>query len=124
MIFGQIADGRRPTISASVHSSIKAAGEAFDLWIDTGFDGHLLLPNSDIQRLGLDELGLGNVILADGLTVELVSYYGMVQWFGEWLALQVIASDNGSRLLGTALLADCEVTLNFSTGTVEITKVG
>ena len=62
--------------------------------------------------------------MADGSEVELVSYVAYLQWFGQWQALQVIASDEGAALFGTALLDDCEVRMNFGSGSFTIEKTG
>lgn len=73
-------------------------------WIDTAFDGHLVMALELIKELELDSLVETEAILADGSKVTLETFVCYVDWFGERLPLQVIANDGRFPLLGTGLL--------------------
>lgn len=75
-------------------------------WVDTAFDGHLVFPESLILHLGLQRLSKTEATLADGGVVVLQSYFCYMNWFGTMVPLQVVASDSGMPLMGTALLTD------------------
>ena len=51
--------------------------------VDTGFNGYLVLSHERIAALGLLVGFGGRAVLADGSKVELVTYSGLVEWFGE-----------------------------------------
>ncbi len=74
------------------------------VWIDTAFDGHLVLPFELIKELELDSLAQTDAILADGSRVILETYFCYVEWFGEQVPLQVIANEGRFPLIGTEML--------------------
>lgn len=82
-------------------------------WVDTAFDGHLVLPASEIQRLGLRSLAQTEAVLADGSIIVLESYYCVVQWFGTTKAIQAIENDGQTPLIGTELLGDRDLRINY-----------
>lgn len=73
-------------------------------WIDTAFDGHLVLPTELINSLNLESLAETDAILADGSQVTLETYLCYLDWFGKRIPMQVIANDGKFPLLGTGLL--------------------
>ena len=73
-------------------------------WIDTAFDGHLVFPHELIETLNLESLVETEAILADGSKVTLETFVCFVDWFGRRLPLQVIANEGQFPLLGTGLL--------------------
>ncbi len=75
-------------------------------WIDTAFDGHLVLPSGLIKELELESLAQAEGILADGSHVTLETYFCFVEWFDKRVPLQVIANDGRFPLLGTEMLLD------------------
>ena len=46
----------RALVEVNIASHAKANRESIDAWIDTAFDGHLVMPKSEIERLGLGVL--------------------------------------------------------------------
>lgn len=73
-------------------------------WVDTTFDGHLVFPISLIEELKLESLADTEAILADGTKIILETFLCYLDWFGEVIALQVIANKGKFPLLGTGLL--------------------
>lgn len=74
------------------------------VWIDTAFDGHLVLPTTIVQQLELESLIETEAILADGRTVTLQTYVCYLDWLDECIPLQVICNDGSYPLLCTELL--------------------
>ncbi len=86
-----------------------------EVWIDTGFTGDLVLPQSTIDTLALSHSGSVDAILADGSEIELKTYTCFVNWFGEERRLEVVANDGDYPLLGVGLLLGLELRANYDT---------
>lgn len=91
--------------------------------VDTGFLGALALPEAELERLGLRVFGQTEATLADGSSCTTLVYEARVAW-GEGV-LRVAALAMGDRpLLGTALLEECHLGIDFTEGgTVQITPL-
>lgn len=62
--------------------------------VDTGFNGHLTLPSSEIiVALGLSLVGKRRAWLADGSEVELEAYAATIQWHGHVRPIVVSLAD-------------------------------
>ena len=89
-------------------------------WIDTGFNGDLVLPQQRIDDLALPQSGTVMGILADGSEIALDQYLCWVDWFGEQFDLEVIANEGEYPLLGVGLLAGHDLHINYRSGEVSI----
>ncbi len=89
-------------------------------WIDTAFDGHLVLSLGRIQELKLHSLAETEAILADGSRVTLETFLCYVDWFGNRQPLQVIANEGRYPLLGTGLLDQRVLHVDYQKKTVAI----
>jgi clan AA aspartic protease len=83
-------------------------------WIDTAFDGHLVFSRQLIEELELESLVETDAVLADGRRVTLETFVCYVEWFGSLIPLQVISSDGQFPLLGTGLLEDRVLHIDYS----------
>ena len=103
-MMGFVDEGGRALLDVRISNKLK--GEFFSVrtWIDTAFDGHLVLSLGLIKELELESLVETEAILADGSRVCLDTFFCYVDWFGEILPLQVIANEGRFPLLGTSLL--------------------
>lgn len=83
--------------------------------IDTGFTGELTLPPAAIASLGLPYSHSDVVRLADNSAVKVPVYIATLLWNGQIREVSVLAT--GRRpLLGTALLNDQELRVQFREG--------
>jgi clan AA aspartic protease len=83
--------------------------------IDTGFTGHLCLPPEAVSLMRLPFLHDLPANLADNSEVLLAIHAATVLWDGEEQEIRVIAT--GRRpLIGTALLDDQELVIQFTEG--------
>jgi clan AA aspartic protease len=83
--------------------------------IDTGFTGHLCLPSEAVSLMGLPFMHDLPANLADNSEVLLPVHEAIILWDGEEREILVIAT--GRRpLLGTALLYDRELVIQFTEG--------
>lgn len=80
--------------------------------IDTGFDGDIALPVSEIHALGLPPAGYVEAVLGDGSEVELTMYAATLRWNNEHRQAQVLETA-GAALVGTKLLQSFELQIHF-----------
>jgi clan AA aspartic protease len=118
---GFVDDHMRALLRVPVSASRE--GERTDLvvWIDTAFNGGLAIPRKQVAELGLSMQSSAEAILADGRSVELEMFACCLDWFGNTYETQVAASDGEYPLLGTMLLADRRLDINYAAKTVELT---
>jgi clan AA aspartic protease len=92
----------------------------FDTWIDTGFNGDLVLPGDLITRLGLP-IGVSNrAVLADGSEIAIDAYLGQMDWFGTRRSVEVIANDGRFPLLGVGLLVGRVLRIDYAALTLSL----
>jgi clan AA aspartic protease len=82
-------------------------------WIDTAFNGELVIPRQMIQDANLVQSGAIEARLADGKTVLLESFTCLVDWFGETRTVEVIANEGEYSLLGIGLLLQRKLTIDY-----------
>jgi clan AA aspartic protease len=117
---GHVDPSRRALVEVSIGNSPTEHTTTVEVWIDTGFDGHLVLPRSLIERVALEFLTPSPAILADGNKVELDMFYCYLRWFDQILPVTVVANDGHAALLGTELLKDCRLFIDYPNQSVEI----
>ncbi len=84
------------------------------MWIDTAFNGHFVFPQQLIEQLGLTQFAATDAVLADGSYVTLESYVCYIDWFGSIVPAQVIANDGKLPLLGTELLSNRNLHIDYA----------
>jgi clan AA aspartic protease len=92
--------------SGSIHASIV-------VWIDTGFTGDLVVPQSMIDQLTLPLTGTVSAVLADGSRTVLKTYECLIDWFGELKRLEVVANEGAHPLLGVGLLRERDLRVDY-----------
>jgi clan AA aspartic protease len=115
---GIVDRSMRALLEVSVAASRDGQKQVLTAWIDTAFNGGLVIPRQDIERLGLKQASTTQAILADGQQVDLETYTCHVEWFGDVYRTQAIANDGEFPLLGTLLLADRKLTIDYRAKTV------
>ena len=90
-------------------------------WIDTAFNGGLVMPRKQINELGLKKESSAEAVLADGSLVELETFACFFEWFGETYETQVVANDGDFPLLGTMLLDRHRLNIDYEARLVELT---
>ena len=88
------------------------------VWIDTAFNGELVLPRGMIKSMGFEQSAGIRARLADGNEVTLESYSCMLSWFGERKAVEVVANDGEIPLLGVGLLLGHRLVVDYTKLTV------
>ena len=107
-------------MTIAIRASNTATPQEILTWIDTGFNGDLLLPRQQIDNLRLSQSGTVKAILADGSGVVLNTYSCEIDWFARRRYLEVVANDGGYPLLGVGLLLDHDLHISYQSGEVTI----
>lgn len=90
--------------------------------IDTGFDGSLCVPVEVAVQLGLDLVGFQTVEYADGRQSRELVFLGSVILGDQEKQLEISLTEAQEALIGTALLADYTLEINFSQKSVLLRK--
>jgi clan AA aspartic protease len=101
---GSVDDRGRALIQVQIRNQPGGNAATITLWIDTAFDGYVVFPQLMIDQLKLASLNTTEAILADGSKVTLPTFSRYIDWFGTTIPLEVVANDGYHPLLGTALL--------------------
>lgn len=101
-----------PEIALSVASvAVPTYARTIEFLLDTGFTGHLTLPLSTIEELGLPYLRSRPAELADGSTEDFAVYAALADWYGQTKLVPVFESES-QPLLGMAMLWGSRVTID------------
>jgi clan AA aspartic protease len=98
-------------------------GTKVEFLIDTGFDGHLCLPRSAMDELNLQAV-TSTFIYGIGNHTEILEVGKVdVIWCNKKLPnIEFLINEGEDFLLGTALLEDKELYINYKTNEVLITQ--
>jgi clan AA aspartic protease len=97
-------------------------GSQIECALDTGFNGFLLLPRKFIENNLLSFVGNESVIMVEQNTTEVEVAAGEIIWLGEKLAVRILVSENNECLIGTKMLVDSKLEIDYKDLTVKITK--
>jgi predicted aspartyl protease len=103
---GTVDEFGRAVIGLSVHAALNVPPAEVIAWVDTAFNGELVMPRSMIDTAGFPQSAGILARLADGNVVTLESFTCILDWFGEHRVVEVIANDGELPLLGIGLLLD------------------
>ncbi|MFM7164751.1 MAG: clan AA aspartic protease [Planctomycetaceae bacterium] len=119
-MMGSIDESGRALLDVQISRKLNSEGIAVTTWIDTAFDGQLVLPLQLIKELELDSLAQTEAILADGSKVTLEVFFCYIDWFGERRPIQIIANDGRYPLLGTELLENRILHIDYRMRTLSL----
>ncbi len=112
-MIGRVNTSGAALVEIELRPSVDMPGRLITAWIDTGFTGELVLPQSVIADLSLTLTGTVSAVLADGSQVVLATYECFVIWFGSPKRLEVVANEGTHPLLGVGLLLDCQLMIDY-----------
>jgi clan AA aspartic protease len=119
-VTGRVDDQGRALLVVSVRHPAGGPETTFEAWVDTGFNGDLVLPRGQVATLGLP-VGFGShAVLANGSQIELETYAAQVDWFGELKGIEVIANDGEFPLLGVGLLRGHALHIDYARQTLTL----
>ena len=118
MIQGVVSPNGVPTIQVQV------ANQEWTATVDTGFNGDLELPEALRTSLNIrDTFGLVKFALAGGQTIEEYVYIVDFPFDGRLVEAAVTFVSDNQILIGTRLLQDYWLQINFVTRTVALERV-
>lgn len=104
----------RALLTVPILTEPDAAVSSIEVWIDTGFTGELVMPRSQIDRLGLKPGLMVRAVLADGRNSRLKSFVAWIDWFDERLEVEVVAGEGQTTLLGVGLMLGRRLVVDYS----------
>jgi len=110
---GIVDSDHRALLEVFVGDTVNGEKSSISVWVDTAFNGGLVLPRQEIERLGLKEYSSTLAILADGQEVELPTYTCYLDWFGKEYRTQVVVNEGANPLLGTMLLNGHDLAISY-----------
>lgn len=90
--------------------------------VDTGFSGYVCLPMEIAKDLGLVLSGDEKFELANGQWVTQVTFQGYVIFLGKRQDVEIIVGDSPMPQIGLSLLADCRISIDFTSNKVRLTR--
>jgi clan AA aspartic protease len=91
--------------------------------IDMGFSDELSLPTDIAVGLGLELVDRQRVVLADGSMRTELEFSCRVQFLDEEREVNVYLTELDEALIGTALLRDCRLTIDFKKERVSLKRL-
>jgi clan AA aspartic protease len=91
-----------------------------DAFVDTGFDGWICLPTSIAIQLGLELRSVQEMELADGTVKDQLIFAGEVIFGDKQEEVEIILTDSEDAFVGTGLLLDSILTIDFVDQILEI----
>lgn len=117
---GNVDTGGRSLLRVTLRPNPDKEESTIDVWVDTGFTGDLVLPQSVIESLGLTKSGSVDALLADGSQTVLNTFTCLIEWFGVQRTLEVIANEGVYPLLGVGLLLGLELRIDYRNFTLSL----
>jgi clan AA aspartic protease len=118
---GIVDESGRALLRLRVKHPTEASETELDVWVDTGFTGELVVPRRHIAFLNLPLGPAVKAALADGSEIRLDTYTCMIEWFGTWKRIEIVASGGQFPLLGVGLLLDRELRVDYRARTLGVT---
>jgi clan AA aspartic protease len=111
---GVVDDSLRALLDITISATRGGHQHNLQVWVDTAFNGGLVIPRPRIEALGLKQASTTQAILADGSVVDLETFTAYLNWFGHAIRTQVVANDGYLPLLGTLLLDKRRLFVDYS----------
>lgn len=109
-----------PTVAITVIGSRRSV--QLDAILDTGFTGALCLPMDVASWVGVEIAGWGRLVIADGNEVKVLRGICQLELLGETHDVTAFVTDVAEPLIGTELLDQCELHVDFQSGQVHLTR--
>ena len=97
-------------------------GRKIETLLDTGFNGHLMLPESIILELALDQIGISDYLTASGDDKITNVYKGSVEFLNQKIEVPILSTDADFSLAGMEFFYDCRILIERNKNIVEVVK--
>jgi clan AA aspartic protease len=112
-MIGRVDNAGRALLDVELRASLDSRGHYISVWIDTGFTGEVVLPQSTIDELSLTLTGTVSAVLADGSQVVLRTFECFIAWIDGPKRLEVVANEGACALLGVGLLLERRLVIDY-----------
>ena len=116
----QVDDAGRALLTLSIKPITGSDPVDLVVWVDTAFDGELVVPLNVVHDLELPQSAAVQATLANGTAVVLDTFDCEIAWFGQWRRVEVIANEGRLPLLGIGLLRSRKLTVDYETNVLEL----
>ncbi len=113
------------SVNAELEAWVKVhttRGELIECLVDTGFNGALMVPREIATELGLSILGRVPLVTVDSIRIIAHIAEIEIELLGRRDWADVIIGEAGDCLLGTQLLKDAQLVIDYQAGTLAITR--
>lgn len=117
---GQVDSSGRALMTVRIRPNDRTDGQDVPAWIDTAFNGDLVLSQQHIDELDLAASGTVSAVLADGSEVTLPKYVCRIDWFGEERELEIVANQGKYALLGVGLLLNRDLHISYRSNEITL----
>jgi len=117
---GHVDPDGRALVTVSIRPTTGGQVNEVEVWIDTNFNGDLVLHRRVIEQLALPASGTVKAVLADGSQVALQTHSCVIDWFDQERNLEVVSNDGEYPLLGVGLLLEHDLWISYRTGELAI----
>ena len=121
MIIGFVNESDEPVVEVKL--DLGKEKRAVNAVIDTGFNGYISVPRKLIDESNWDFLGIEEYELASGELMREKVFLGRIEIGMEKLAVFILSSNSSDTLIGTKLLRNRLLIINFADKTLKIEKV-
>ena len=97
-------------------------GRKIETLLDTGFNGHILLPEPIIMELALDQIGISDYLTASGDNKITKVYKGNIEFLNEKSEVPILSTDADFSLAGMELFHNCKIVIERSKDIVNVVK--
>lgn len=93
-----------------------------DCVLDTGFNGFLMLPRPFVEENSMDIVGREPVAMVEGRSAEIDIAVSAIKRLGERIAVNILVSETSEALIGTKLLENSILEIDYINSVVKVTK--
>ncbi len=90
--------------------------------LDTGFNGSLLLPREFVEINSMLFVGREKVMMVEEISTEIDTAIAEVNWLNEEFSIRIFISETDESLIGTQMLVDTLLEIDYKNRTVKTTK--
>ena len=97
-------------------------GRKIETLLDTGFNGHIMLPLPIIRELALDKIGISDYSTASGDDKVTDVYKGRMIFLNEGIEVPILSTDADFSLAGMEVFHECRIIIERNKDFVEVSK--
>ena len=97
-------------------------GSTIECAIDTGFNSWLLLPRSFIEENSMKFIGSEKITMVEANEIFVETALAKVNWLNGELPTKILVSETDESLIGTQMLVNSVLEIDYENLTVSISK--